>query len=256
MSTDAIRGIQGLYDECCYGSFYEWAPNSSKHGEGFICSAPIWYQNSEALTLVEHSYDSFDESNSTWKLAAFGSGISQTRLRNRPYKYFQLEQDDDLVVMKCKIRPVLLLKQAICDWRIPGNLANTYSPWLCLPLFSYKPRHSQAYVLDDQALKRPHQFYFPPSRPGLENESAGKSIDLQFIPENNLTPYKRMCDEDSMKKQIKLSEKAYKAVLGHFACFLPGIELAGDSKDWYDFFKELACEKTNELVQSVRIKSN
>lgn len=249
MPNADIRGVQGLYEQCCYGPFYEWVADQQTFGEGYICSAPVWYQNSEALTLVEDKYDAFDEINSTWKLAAFNSGVRDKRLPHRPYKSFQLESDDDLMVMKCKIRPVLLLKKAACDWRIPGNQANIYSPWLCLPLFSYKDRHSQAYVLDDQALKKPHHFYFPTGRPGLDNESVGKSIDIQFIPESNLTPHKKLCDEVRMKKQIKLSEKAYKAVIGHFACFLPGIELAGESKEWYDFFKDLAQEQISNLVQ-------
>lgn len=43
----------------------------------------------------------------------------------------------------------------------------------------------------DQSLKCPHHFYFPPGTPGIENESAGKLIEMQFIPERNVTQMKK-----------------------------------------------------------------
>jgi hypothetical protein len=46
-----------------------------------------------------------------------------------------------------------------------------------------------------------------------------------------------------MERPIKLSDKAFSAVIGHIARFLPGIDIAGESLEWYIFFKELVNEE-------------
>ena len=249
-----LKGIQGLYEECCDG-FYEWV--FPEHGtppppaaERHICTAPIWYNDAEALTLIEDHYNSLDELNSTWKLSNFSYGSRERRLPHRPYKVFQLESDDDLVVVKCKIRPVLLIKKVSCDWRVPGNLACLFETWLCLPLFSYKARHTQDYVITDQSLRRPHQFYFPPGPPGIENESVGKLVEMQFIPENNLIQTKKMSDVGPVRMQrpFRVTESAFHTVLGHVTSFMPYMEISGDVKAWYDLFVETVQEQISKII--------
>ncbi len=152
------------------------------------------------------------------------------------------------MVLKCKIRPVLVIKKIESDWRIPYKYS--FNIWLCLPLFSYKDRHSQGYVLSDQMLHVPHRFYFPPGNPGVGEECAGLINELQFIPEINLYPKKFFCDDrdPKMNRPIKLSDKAFHAVIGHIAQFLPGIVISGESNEWYDFFKELVNEEISKVV--------
>lgn len=256
MSLIELKGVKGLYEYCCDGSFYEWVfpdrsfsppPITERH----ICTAPVWFNDAEALTLIEDNYNPLDELSSTWKLTTFSTGLRDKRLPHRPYKLFQLESDDDLVVVKCKIRPVLLIKKVSCDWRIPGNVSRLFNTWLCLPLFSYKHRHSQGYVIADQSLKRPHHFYFPPSTPGLDYESAGKLVELQFIPERNLSPMKKLCETGTpvMQRPCCISGQAFHAVLGHIANFLPSIEITGAIKESYDFFVELVQEQIAKIVK-------
>jgi hypothetical protein len=255
LTTGELKGVKGLYELCCDDNFYEWV--FPEHGvppqiaERFICSAPIWYNDSEALTLLEANYDSLDEASSTWKLSAFSAGTRDQRLPHRPYKLFQLVSDDDLVVVKCKIRPVLLISKVSSDWRIPYNTANFLNTWLCLPLFSYKPRHSQQYVIEDQAMKRHHHFYFPPGIPGLDCESVGKLIELQFIPEKNLTLMKKMCESGSpkMNRPFRVSELAFQAILGHVSKNLPRIEITGDTREWYETFSSWVTEEIEKIIK-------
>lgn len=256
MKQSELKGIQGLYEECCYGQFYEWI--FPEHGsppplaaERYICTAPVWYNDAEALTLIEDNYNSSDEMNSTWKLCHFAYGLREKRLSHRPYKVFQLESDDDLVVVKCKIRPILLIKKVSSDWRIPGNTAHLFDTWLCLPVFSYKNRHTQEYVIKDQSLKCPHHFYFPPGTPGIDNESAGKLIEMQFIPEGNLTQLKKMCDEGTIKMQrpFRVTEYAFHALLGHITNFFPYMDISGDVKAWYELFAETVQEQIPKIIK-------
>ncbi len=248
------KGVQNLYEYCCDKEFYEWVsqerPGASSLSidKSHICMGPVFYKDDEFLTLVEANYDPIHEESSTWKLTQFKIGDRGARLPHRPYKILQLETDDDLLVLKCKIRPVLLIKKIESDWRYPY----TYflDTWLCLPLFSYKKRHSQKYIISDQKLQVPHRFYFPPGNPGLAEECAGLINQLQCIPQDNLFPFKGFCDteEPNMERPIKLVDKAFQAVIGHIAQFLPGINLTGDSYDWYYFFKELVNEQIGKVV--------
>jgi hypothetical protein len=253
------KGVEDLYEFCCDGNFYDWVfPN--KVGEAplpiaprYICMAPIYYKNTEVLTLLEDNYDPIHEDKSTWKIGRFKDGVREDRLPHRPYKIFQLETDDDLLVMKCKVRPALVINKIETDWRIPVRY--TDGMWLCLPLFTYKNRHSQQYVFSDQRLQIPHRFYFPPGSsggPGLDEECAGLINELQCIPDMNLSAKRCFCNVGTpqMSRPIQLSEKAFHAVVGHIANFLPEISITGKALEWYEFFRELVNEEISKVLSS------
>jgi hypothetical protein len=248
-----LKGIVGLYEYCCDSVFYEWhfleatSSTSKNIYPGSICWAPVYYIDCRILTLAEEIYNPIEERDSTWKIVDFDEGTRDRRLRNRPYKEFQLEKDDDLLLFKCKIRPVLAIKEFKCDWRVPRTYFD--NQWLCLPIYSYRQRHIQVDVIADQRLRVPSRFYFPPGIPGIGNEGAALLNRLQCIPEDNLEPYKCFCDlgETPMDQHIKLSNKAFQAIVGHLLILFPGIDITGTSKEWYDFFKELVNEEIDRL---------
>ena len=248
-----LKGAEGLSEYCCDGNFYEWIIQEGRTAppeveEKSICMGPVHYKDDDVLTLVENQYDPINEEESTWKITSFHEGTRHERLPHRPYRVFQLETEDDLLVYKCKIRPVVVIKKIESDWRMPHNYI--FNTWLCLPLYSYKGRHSQQYVLSDQKLENSQRFYFPPGVPGIINECSGLLNELQSIPERNLYPKKCFCDsvEPRMDRPIKLSDKAFQAVVGHIAQLLPGISISGDAYDWYNFFKELVVEEISKIA--------
>ncbi|MGA2532101.1 MAG: hypothetical protein ABSG19_03595 [Candidatus Aminicenantales bacterium] len=249
-----MKGVDGLYEDCCDGGFYDWVfqedllGNSLEIAKQHICMAPIFYKDNEILCLKESSYDPIHEEQSMWKIDRFGSGSRDVRLPHRPYKFFQLETEDDLMVLKCKVRPVLIIEKAETDWSFPEN--RFLNDYLCLPLFSYKRRHSQRYVFADQSLECPHRFYFPEGTPGLDEECAGLINEPQFIPKQSLYHKKCFCDSRSpnMSRPFRLTDKAFQAVVGHVARFLPGIDMAGESLEWYSFFAELVKEEISKII--------
>jgi hypothetical protein len=250
---EGLKGVCGLYEYCCDNVFYEWIiPTKIEmltqsipiFSEARISWAPVWYNDAEAFSLAEDKYDPFDEYNSTWKLTTFDTKSRGARLP-RPYKVFNLETDDDLIVHKCKIRPVVMIKNISTDWRVPDKYF--HNAWLCMPVFSYKPRHSQKYVLADQSLSRPHHFYLPPGNPGFNDESVGMLSEIQFIPENNFIPFKKFCTTHDMQLPFRLSEKAFHTVLGHISRIIPTIEISGYAREWYEYFLELVTEQINEI---------
>jgi hypothetical protein len=249
----SLKGVEGLYENCCDETFYEWITPTIEQielneipvfSEARISWAPVWYNDAEAFSLIEDKYDPFDEFNSTWKLTKFSASTRGKRLP-RPYKAFDLETDDDLIVHKCKIRPVVMIKSISTDWRNPTTYF--HNAWLCVPTFTYKPRHSQKYVVTDQVLARPHHFYFPPGNPGLNEECVGMLSEMQFIPEYNLMPFKKFCTSKNMQMPFGLSEKGFHSILGHIAKIIPTIEISGKAKEWYEYFLELVTEQINKI---------
>ncbi len=249
------KGIEKVYDLCSDGTFYEWVvsrgpetPENRILPKQFFM-APVCYKDKGGLTLKEDNYLVLNEEESTWKITTFDSGLRGSRLPHRPYKQFQLESDDDLVVLKCKIRPVLLISKLECNWKLP--LLRSFNYWLCLPIFTYKRRHNQEFVIADQKFETPTRLYFPPGVPGLNEEAAGLVKELQFIPEGNLL-YPHKChnvDSDPpMDLPVKLSDIGFEAVIGHIAKTLPEIEISGQSKDRYDLFKELAAMAIDDAL--------
>jgi hypothetical protein len=256
MAGSPLKGIEELY-ECCCSGFYEWITSAGAFGapvvaEGQVCNAPIWYNDAEALTLVEDTFNPWEEEKSSWKLTRFSLGSSNKRLPHRPYKVFNLESDDDLVVVKCKVRPVVTIKRVSSDWRVPGNGAKLHHTWLCLPVFRYKDRHTQDYVLRDQRLDRGHHFYIPPglAGPGLIEEGVAKFTEMQFIPERNLAPSKAFCTEENMFLPYGLNEEAFHALLGHVGLFFPKIEIGDSTRQWYEDFSLVVKEEVDKVLQS------
>ena len=214
------NGVVEAYDEVCQQaenkSFYEWVDDPSILYPGQICYAPVWYEKSNKWILFEDNYDPVNEENSTWKVVKFKI---DNFLKPTSYvmKYFQLEKTENLITTIGKIRPVILLKKTISDWLNPDTYSEDH--WLCLPLFEYKTRHNQNYVINDQRFKIPDRLYIPPrynAKPGIPLESAARFQALQMINQEYLKPLKAFCKEKNMQYPFKIIDYALKIIMYHF----------------------------------------
>lgn len=239
------KGLLDIYDKTCkdlgYENFIEWELTSqSSLVPGMICSAFCWYTKSDRWYLEEDNYKHTDETNSTWFARQLGN--SHPTPTTNIMKFFKLEKDERLVTTNGKNRPVILLRKEVDDWINPENeLFHTHS-WLCLPLFSYKVRHPQKYVLNDQRLNNPNAFYIPSiyCGPGINNESAAKFQSIQMIKETTLTPIKSYCGTlgVEMKKPIRITKTGLRILMYHFYRGLGLFEEIEDKEAEYILFKE------------------
>ncbi|MRR51365.1 MAG: hypothetical protein EG825_10690 [Rhodocyclaceae bacterium] len=253
MPSNSVKGIPNIYDACCDGSFYEFASNATPVVPGLICEAPVWFADQEMYMLKEEQYNSYYEEESTWKISKAATLNDIAQCKHNPYKFLQVESDELLAVIKYKIRPVVPICKLITDWKHPQIPTNAIDYWFCLPIFNYKDRHSQTYVLHDQALDVPHRFYFPSGMPGIEYEGAGKITQIRCIPERYLKSRLCFCKKENKAKPIRLGKNALNAVTGHIAVLLPEIQIAGVPKDYYEFFKELAKDEVHKLAKAYKI---
>lgn len=240
---EAYDQILGLFDE--QSTFYEWILKPSQEFEqGQLCTAVIQYVKRKKWYLVEHNYDEFNEAASTWYVCELKNRMAKSEPSGFVKKYFDLALDENFIVSNCKVRPVILVNKVNNDWWNPLITSDHIESWLCIPIFSYKQRHNQKFVLNDQCLNSKDRFYIPPfykDKPGLKNESAAIFNALQSIPSFNLKRITAPCSlAESRCKPFKLSKLALKLLLYHMYIKNTDIFNAFDEvDDSYSCFKDL-----------------
>jgi len=250
------KGILDLYDKICLDltedkdKFIDWILENPKiFCPGMICDTITWYVKKDRWYLDEAVYDPINEEKSTWYARKYDLKYS---VSNSSYvmKYFKLEKDERLITTNGKGRPVILLKYATDSWWNPMNTAQHEKSWLCIPIFSYKDRHSQEYVLNEQCLKNPVSFYIPSwyeTNPGLNMESSARFQAIQMVKEEHLTPLKRMCfsPEPQMSRPFGLTKTGLELLMYHFYDqfnLFPELEQANTL---YSLFKEEMDNRIN-----------
>lgn len=241
------KGIAEVYDDVCHElddmPFVDWIrPGSGELVPGQICSTVVWYVKYRCWYLEPADYDSMDEDKSTWRLREL-RGDLPPMVEGSVMKRFELEKDEGLITTNCKVRPVILLRYSRWDWLNPRNEARHVNSWLCIPLYSYKERHNQDYVLRDQKLLSQDRFYIPPGdgrRAGPINESAASYQNLQTVNAENLKALTCDClvGEPKMRRPFRLSKLGLRLVLYHLYRNLGVFAELNDPGSEYDLFKE------------------
>lgn len=261
MTQPTPKGIIDLYDIICDAqtpgsTFYEWILPPQKEKEftiGQLCLAPVWYEKKYRWYFIEGNYLPLDEKNSTWKARKFIDKSTMEKETTGFVKfYFELEKDEHLLSTHGKFRPVILLKKQESNWNNPTNTQENIITWLCLPLFTYKQKHNQQYILEDQRFNNDTRIYIPPaykSNPGINNESAADFKALQSIKIDYLVPLKCLNPNVKIQKPFKICDFGLKIILFHYMYNIHILDFSGDRKDYTDkdnylTFKEMA----NELI--------
>ena len=227
MPTD-YKGIPNLYDKVldlfsdkyAPSSFYEWIDTkcAASLQRGQVCCSVIYYFKRKRWYLDECAYNDMEEEKSTWYARELFSRLPSPTQSSYVKKYFDLSKDESIITAHCKTRPIILIDKICSDWWAPDTKGNSVEAWMCMPLFSYKPRHSQSYVLRDQSLKT-DRFYAPQryidSMPGLDLESAFFFDALQTVQKSNIMPLKCYSLANKISLPYKISDLGMKLLMYH-----------------------------------------
>ena len=246
-----MKGAPDIYEQTCRDltsqaeGFTEWiAGTPAGLVPGQFAWAIAWYEKRHAWYLESKNYLPQNEPESTWIARPFG-----TRYPPDPdsyvMKYFSIQKDERLITTNSKMRPVILLRHAKSDWWNPANALDHKDYWLCVPMFTYKDRHPQDYVLRDQRVLNPDAFYIPPATvtvPGVgtADEGAARFQAIQMIREERLEPCKAMSDLNGtkMRRPFRLSEVGLRLLVYHFYHGLKLLEELDNQESEYELFRE------------------
>lgn len=242
-----MKGIPDIYEETCRDlsensqeGFTEWR-RGTDFVQGQFAFAMVWYEKRYTWYLEEHKYNPYNESMSTWYAYKL-KGHPPPKPDSYVMKYFEIEKDEQLITTNSKQRPVILLRKAISDWWNTSNTAMHETYWLCVPLFTYKERHNQNYVLNDQRLDNINAFYIPTGSskyPGISNvECVARFQAIQMIKKQRLKPCKCMCQAEGMNLPFRLSNLGLRLIIYHFYKSLGVLPELENTETEYDLFKE------------------
>jgi hypothetical protein len=159
-------------------------------------------------------------------------------------KFFDLSNEESLITLNGKVRPVILLSKNRDSWWNPTTNTGIVESWNCLPLFSYKDRHTQSYVLSDQKLET-ERFYVPPfsgDKPGIHKESAAIFSAKQSILVDNIKPLRHHNPSNGMSMKFKISDLALKLIVFHNLRNENNLRCFEDLNTQYEAFKDFVTE--------------
>lgn len=244
---EPVKGLPDLYDDVCKAlvdaPFIEWLLEPSDGlTAGQLCSAVVWYAKRKKWYLEAKDYDPVAEEASTWRAIELRGNYPDPE-GQFVMRHFDLAKGERLITTNSKIRPVVLLRRSVSDWWNPDNTMEHVESWLCLPLFTYKHRHNQAFVLRDQCLEHADRFYIPSfygSSPGPHHESAARFQAIQMINVEHLTPLKHPCNAKPppMARPFRLSPLGLRLMLYHFYTSLGCFHDLEEPGTEYALFKE------------------
>ena len=255
------NGIAELYDILLQSgdeTFYQWLEHGKDSEQGQICEAPIWYEKKNKWYFSEHNFIHLNEPESTWYAHPFNGTLPKNN-NSHVKKYFELQDDENLIGTHGKNRTIILVQKYNTDWINPNHKQHDIIKWLCLPVFSYQERHKQHYILDDQKFNTPNRIYLPPvycdEHPGMTKECCIQLDSIQTINEKYIKPVNSYCNSKKMKYPFKITSKALKIIMFHFIKQFNvfGSSLINDieKQTEYDAFVELVRETINEKTNQI-----
>lgn len=254
-----IDYYQDIFSNIWDTNLYEWLEGKAADLQpGQICQSYICYTKKKTFRLEICDPSPLDEEKTKWRLKNLQGKIP---IRQERLQEFSLERNEFPIVKVSKLRFVILLKKIEDDWLNPG-IADYEEKWLVLPLFSYKNRHKQKYILNDQRLESQFRFYFPPSTNTgfrLSKESAAHYNLIQEVQGNNINAITALNTKKGMQKAFKLSDKALRIVIYHYFKNLNILDSLFDEgktiSDDYQLFKMAINELIEENINKDKVVS-
>ena len=239
MDSYEIRGMKEWISDLGGFQLYEELPMGSRMDfqNGQFYEAHVKYPlvaPPKVLELV--SYDSEEESKTTFQITTFHrDSQKQTEF---PIKSLNLRSDERLYILTGKPRTVIVLGYVESEWFEISKEKIV----LCLPIASFKRRHTPEQIISIQLFEMPHLFYIKPLKVGPYLESAARFELIQPIQTGELQPVKNVSNFP-----FKFSHYGFKLLLNHLTKFLSNKPLDGELDKEIMAFRDLVREEMRNI---------
>jgi len=210
---------------------------------GQVYLAPVKYPITppKVLRLEPESYNPEREEDTQFTMTNYETASADQEI---PLKFLNLKSDDRLFVLQGKKRPVIVLGCCESDWLYNHKLGSGHTDKLvlCLPVFTFKDRHTQDYIIKIQAFLISNLFYISPSPKGIHLEGAARLELIQAIHKADMQPLKNVNN-----KPFKLSNYTLQLLWNQLSLFLSMTPLDESLQRDLKAYQELALEKLKEI---------
>jgi hypothetical protein len=208
---------------------------------GQVYLAPVKYPMTPPKVLRLESYNPEREEDTQFTMTNYDPASADQEI---PLKFLNLKSDNRLFILQGKRRPVIVLGCCESDWPYNHRLGfgHTDKLVLCLPVFRFKDRHTQDYIIKIQAFLISNLFYISPSPKGIPEEGAAQFELIQTIHKADMQPLKNVNN-----KPFKLSNYTLQLLWNQLALFISMTPLDESLQRDLKAYQDLALEKLKEI---------
>ena len=169
--------------------------DAKRFQRGQLCLGAGFYLPDKHTVLELKDYHPEDERLNRY--AVLHNPPSTTLFNHTPVKEINLQNNEELLVIKAKMRPLLVISQAPIEWK-PGSSRLRECAYVCLPFHSFHEEDSLDFRARVQALEYPWWIYFPEDKPLRRAEGFIRLDRIQVIAKQLLKPLPVAITEDAL----------------------------------------------------------
>ncbi len=215
-------------------NFYKFLSGSESPIElrpGQIVSAHTVYPPSEPWILKVENYNAFDMHKSSYVVKKF----KKEDRSHMPIAELGLRNDENYYLYHGKERPLIVVKGIGSRW-LKADQDESLN--VCVPIFSFKKRHTEEFKIKVMGFYYPSLFYLPSDTNGCSEESAARFELTQPIARKALHPYFK----GTPSKPVALSDEAYSLFANHLGRFIFGKDSDASICEQIDAYRTLISE--------------
>jgi hypothetical protein len=219
--------------------YYEFPASSGASAgpiPGQIVSAHCIYPTDDPWILKVINYDASDPSRTQFELKRF----DEHDRSHFPVAELNLRKDENLYVYKGKERPLVVLGAVKSRW---ANALYDECSFLCIPLFSFKQKHSEIFRIECAAFFHPTLMYLPAEPDGCSAEGVLRFEHMQPIARKALHNYLA----GTPSRATSLTNEAFSLLLNHLGRFLFRRDYDQVVCDQIDAYRELVREELDKI---------
>jgi len=180
-----------------FDHFYRQTTAAESHllGRGQLCWGPIQYLAQRLATLQLVYYDPRDERNNTYQITP-NQTLDQA-FNHTPVHDLNLHSDEEMLMVKAKLRPMAVISQKPTEWTLAGGRLNEKG-YICVPLYSFHQDESQEFRNRVWAVEYPSWVYLPgDTRLGMK-EGFARLDRVQVLDKELISPTQVALSEDAL----------------------------------------------------------
>jgi hypothetical protein len=225
------------------GSYYKFLSSGGSTPSpplpGQIVAAHTVYPPNDPLVLKVINYNAFDSSKSRFEVKRYQAADRS----HMPIAELGLRSDENYYLYIGKERPLIVVKGVGSRWLNPLHDESLYA---CVPIFSFKGRHTEESRIKAMGFDYPNLFYMPSDANGLTDEGAARFELMQPIARKALHSYLA----GSPSKPLALSDEAFALFVNHLGRFLLSKDLDKEICEQMDTYRVLVLEQLEKEKSS------